>query len=179
VTGFYKNPRSIGGKCYAADTVGADYDDCLGQLQNHAIPANQYAEMTVFRQAGYTTPGDTHENGLYLRMLIGASLVRGYEFLFEAQGSFQIVRWEGVSQDSSNFTVLSPGGSSPGALAHGDVILVTAIGSQLRCYKNGVEFADVVDTTWSTGNPGLGFFVRPTGTTPENYCISAYSAGPA
>lgn len=183
VTGFYKNPRSTPGKCFAADFVGGgDVDDCLAHPDpdKHVIPANHFAQGTIFRQAGYTTPGNTHEVGFYLRMLIGAQFVRGYELLFEAQGSFQVVRWEGTGTGSGNFfTGISVGGSSPGVLAHGDVIRVTAIGSQFRAYKNSVEFADFVDTTFATGNPGFGFFVRSGGTTPENYCLSNFSCGAA
>ena len=176
VTGFYKDPRSIGGKCYAASTVGADYDDCLGQLQNHGIGANQRASLTVFRQGGYTS-GDTHEFALYLRLVIGASLVRGYECLMNEQDGFQIVRWEGISQGSDNFnTGISVSGSGPGHLVTGDVIVFEGIGSNFRVLKNAVEVASFTDSTWTTGNPGLGFFVRPTGNTPENFCISAWSA---
>ena len=37
----------------------------------------------------------------------------------------------------------------------------------------------VTDATWSDGNPGMAFFVRPgAAVIPKNYCFSAFSAGP-
>lgn len=180
-TGFYGNPRSTTGKCFAASFVDPEsYDDCLGHLQNHAIPANQYAEATVFRESGYDTPGNTHEFSLYLRMLIGDEFVRGYEFLFEAQGSFQVVLWLGTTHAIENFdTSISVTGTGPGVLAHGDVVRVEAVGNDFVCLHNGDEVASFTDATWTTGNPGLGFFVREGSTTPENYCVSRYRAGAA
>jgi hypothetical protein len=181
VTGFYRNPRTTSGRCFAASFVTPDeYDDCLAHLQGHAISANHYVEGTIYRESGYDTPGATHEVGLYLRMTIGEEFVSGYEFLFEAQGSFQVVRWEGTHHTIDNFfTGIDVSGSSPGALSHGDVVRVEVVDDEFAALLNGVEFASFTDDTFSTGSPGLGFFVREGSTTPANYCFSRWRAGAA
>lgn len=178
-TGFYKNPRSTPGKCFAADFVGAGFDDCIAHLINHAVPVNHRVTATIFRSVGYN-PSDSHEVGLYLRMQIGVGAgsvyVRGYEFLFAAGGSFQIFRWEGTTHESENFTELTVTGAGPGTLANGDVISVQAIGSAFQVFKNGVQVATATDSTWTDGNPGMGFFVRAGDTTKENYCTTTWAA---
>lgn len=180
VTGFYKNPRTTPAKCFAANFVGAGFDDCLAHLQNHAIPSNHFSEFTISREDGYEA-GDTHECSLYVRMSIGEEFVRGYEVIFEAStGSIQVVLWKGISQEADNFdTGISVTGSSPGASQQGDVLRVVAVGDQFAVYKNSVQFASFSDDTWAQGNPGIGFFVRDTDTVPESYCISRFRAGAA
>jgi hypothetical protein len=176
VTGYYENPRTVAGTCFAAATVDpAETDDCLGQLQNHSVPVNHRVTATIRRVGGYVA-SDSHEVGLYLRLVIGAQFVRGYECLFAAPGggNFQIVRWEGTGTDGSNFAVLTTSGSH-GTLVDGDVIAAEIIGTNIKCYKNGVQFESITDATWSNGNPGMGFFVRPGGT-PASFCISAWAA---
>lgn len=177
VTGFYKNPRSTPGKCFAADFVGAGLDDCLAHLVNHAVPVDHRVTVTIFRAPSYTA-GDTHEIGVYLRMVIGDEFVRGYEMLFEASGSFQVVRWEGTSHDFPDnfFTGISVSGAGPGQLADGDEIVAQVIGDDFEVFKNGISVATFTDSTFSDGNPGMGFFVREGGTTPENFCTTSWAA---
>ncbi len=180
VTGFYKNPRSTPGKCFAADFVGAGLDDCLAHLINHAVPVNHRVTASVFRASSYTA-GETHEIGLYLRMEIGVGVggefVRGIECLFDAGGAFQVVKWLGTAHDLSNFdTGISVSGAGPGQLVDGDVIAVEVVGNDYEVFKNGVSVATFTDTEFSDGNPGMGFFVRSGGTTPENFCIESWAA---
>lgn len=182
-TGYYQDPRTSGGTCYGSST-SAEYNDCIAHLApgKHAVPVNHRVGGRVFYAGGYTPP-DSHEIGLYLRMLIGmgagGNKVRGYECLFPYDGtSFQIIRWEGtVNNDLANFSVLTHtnlGGGLNG-LAEADLIEAQIIGTQIRCYKNGTEFANVVDTTWSDGNPGMGYFIRPGGT-PSSLCLKNWFA---
>lgn len=183
-TAFYGTPRSTPGKCFAATFVGdisPDYDDCIAHLINHAVPVNQRVSGTVFRESGYD-PSDNQELALYLFMEIGAEFVRGYEFLWNSAGSFQIVVWLGTAHDISNFdTGLSLTGAGPGTPAHGDVLSVQVItdgsGNHFEVFKNGVSVGTCDDepATWEDGNPGMGFFVRPGDTTLANYGFSNWS----
>ncbi len=183
-TAFYGTPRSTPGKCFAATFVGeiaADYDDCLAHLINHAVPVDQRVTGTVFRQVGYD-PEDNHELALYLFMEIGAEFVRGYEFLWNTAGSFQIVIWLGTDHDLDNFdTSLSLVGAGPGTPADGDELAVQVVtdgsGNHFEVFKNSVSVGTCDDepATWTDGNPGMGFFVRPGDTTLANYGFSSWS----
>ncbi len=179
VTGFYQDPRSTPGRCFASAT-SAGYDDCLAQLQNHAVPDNHRVTVTIYRDPLYTA-GDSHEVGIYIRMTIGVGpggiYVTAYEFLMSIDGSFQIIRWEGTSHDIDNFNFsIVVTGSGPGALVTGDVVAVQVIGEAFEVYKNGVLVATASDDVHATGNPGMGFFVRPTGNDPTKYNISTWMA---
>lgn len=177
--GFYQAPRSLGGICYAQGTNAA-YDDSIAHLINHGIPVNHRVGVIVSRTGGYTPP-DSHEIGLYLRMVIGmgtgGNKVRGYEclFPFTGAGSFQIIRWNGTVNDNlANFTSVS-GSGSPGTINDGDLIEAQIVGSTIKCYHNGNLFRTSTDATWSDGNPGLGFFIRPGGT-PSSFCAKSFFA---
>lgn len=176
VTSFYKNPRTTPGKCFAADFVGAGFDDCLAHLTNHSIPVDQRITATVFRATSYN-PSETHEFGLYLHMVIGAEFVRGYEFLFNTGGGFQVVLWLGTAHDLSNFdTSITLDGPGPGTLADGDQIAVQVHGTRFDVFKNGTPVGGFTDSTFTDGNPGLGFFVRSGDTTLANFGISSWAA---
>jgi hypothetical protein len=151
----------------------AGYNDCIAHLS--CFPANQWAQATVHLAAGYS-PGGSHEIELLLRFEIAAHAARGYEINVAWNGGYsQIVRWNGALND---FTVLSPSGPGFGPPANGDVIKATAVGSTITVYKNGTQVMQVVDATWSDGNPGMGMFVRPDPTAVlQNYGFSDYSAG--
>ena len=49
------------------------------------------------------------------------------------------------------------------ALVTGDVIKATISGNTIVAYLNGVELSQVTDSTWPTGQPGIGFFKRTHG----------------
>lgn len=178
-TGFYKSPRSLGGKCFGANTASG-FDDCLGQLEMPTIGNDHRVEATVHKTGGYTPPG-SHEVGLYLRIGIGAEFVTGYEclFPFNGGGEFQIVGWLGLNhEDLDNFDLsidVSSMNGGLGTIAHGDVLAAQIVGSTIKCYRNGTQFAQATDTRYASGKPGLGFFVQPDGE-PEKYCITRYRA---
>jgi hypothetical protein len=168
----WQNVRKNGGHAFASAT-SAGYNDCIAHLSGY--PPNHFAQATVHVAAGYSAP-DSHEIELLLRFKITAHSARGYEINCGWNGAYsQIVRWNGPLND---FTYLNPTGPGFGALAEGDVIRATAIGSTITVYKNGAQVMQVTDPTWADGNPGAGFFVRPNAAAvPESYCFSAFSAG--
>lgn len=96
---------------------------------------------------------------LRLRTAITADRITGYEFDFRvtSDGSqyLALVRWNGPINDFTYLRLVSPGG--PG-LHDGDVIMVTAIGSVLAGYINGVRVMQVTDGTYTGGSPGIGFW---------------------
>jgi hypothetical protein len=166
----WQNVEKQNGFAYGSGT-SAGYDDCIAHLSG--FPANHFAQATL-HVAGNYTPPSSHEIELLLRFKITANSARGYEINCGWGGAYsQIVRWNGALND---FTYLSPTGPGFGALAEGDVIKATAIGSTITVYKNGNQVMQVTDATWTDGNPGMGMFIRPGGT-PKNYCYTQFSAG--
>jgi hypothetical protein len=168
----WQNARTTTGTpnlMYGAGT-SSDYNDCIAVLSG--FPANQSAQATVYYASGYTAP-DSHEIELLLRFQITAHNARGYEIDIRFDGTgVQVVRWDGTY---SNLTVLSSSGTGLSSLATGDILKATMVGSTINIYKNGSLVQTATDATYTDGNPGMGFFIRPGGT-PEDFCISQYTA---
>jgi len=166
----WQNVEKNGGFAFGTGT-SAGYDDCIAHL--NGFPANHFAQATVHVSANYTPPS-SHEVELLVRFEITAHSARGYEINCGWNGAYsQIVRWNGALND---FTYLNPTGPGFGALAEGDVIKATAVGSTITVYKNATQVMQVTDATWVDGNPGMGMFIRPNGT-PKSYCYTSFSAG--
>lgn len=157
-------------KAYGTTISGPHFNDSIAILSG--FPPNQRARATVFQQVGYTAP-DSHEIELLLRFQITANNARGYEVDFINQGgSISIARWNGPLD---NVTLLTSTGTGPGGLVTGDDVWADMIGSTINVYKNGSLIQTCTDTTYTDGNPGMGFFMRAGGTL-ENFCISQFSA---
>ncbi len=168
----FQNVRTANGLAFGSGT-SANYDDCIAHLSGY--PANHFAEATVHVASGYSAQ-DSHEVELLVRFKITNKNARGYEINNGWNGAYsQIVRWNGAMGD---FTMLSTTGPGFGALVEGDVIRAEAVGSTIIAYKNGNEVMRATDSTWSDGDPGMAFFIRPNaGSVPENYCFTSYRAG--
>lgn len=181
VTGFYKNPRTLSGRCFGAITQ-PDYDDCLGQLLTPSIQGDYAVEVVIYRDPTYTNV-NTHEVGLYFDLTIGVGpggiYAQGYEMLFSLNSAFQGVKWLGISHDIDNFEQLADSSSPPTTdFQTGDVFRVERVGSLFTCFYNSVEFCEMDDSEFAgTGNPGMGFFTRPdAGNDPAKFCITSWSA---
>jgi hypothetical protein len=172
----WQNVRTTTGLAFGSGT-NSGYNDNVAQLTNHSIPANQQVQVTIHRASGYTPPS-SHEVSLYVRMAIAAHNIRGYEILVPFGGNGgQIVRWNGALGD---FTPLSVSGSGFSTVADGDIVIAKIVGSTITAYHNGVAALSATDGTWSSGNPGMGFFIRPgTGANPSSWCISSWAASAA
>jgi hypothetical protein len=117
---------------------------------------------------------------LRLRSTITAHRCIGYEVLFRAYhpgGYATIVRWNGPL---GKFTYLNqkPNGKYNG-IQNGDVVKATIDGNGLIIgYVNGVEVIRAIDTTYTSGNPGVGFWLegkQGVGTNAD-YGFSAFTA---
>jgi hypothetical protein len=112
-----------------------------------------------------------------LRSTISANRSTGYECLFSARSSanayVQIVRWNGALGD---WTLLDGRGGSSMALYNGDTIKCTAIGSTITAYINGVQKLQVTDSTYTTGNPGIGAYLESATAVNGDYGFTSFSA---
>lgn len=173
----WKNARTLPGLAYGGiPTTG--YDDSVAILAT-SFPPDQYVQGTVYRAPGYS-PGVSHEIELHIRGSITAYHIRTYEILWGITGELNIVRWNDTITD---YTALLgvPSGPNIGAPVDGDVLRVEMRGSVISVFKNGALVASLSTTTYTSGQPGIGFWPTTNGTlsaTPSSYGWKSFSAGP-
>jgi len=142
----------------ACGTNGAKdaYDDSYAHLSGFG--ADQTAEATIYIASGIPS-SESHEVELLLRWADSAHNARGYECLLNFLGGMQIMRWDGAF---GAFTGIGAGQVST-PLKSGDVFKATITGNVIRVYYNGELKCSATDSTYSTGNPGIAFFKRVSG----------------
>jgi hypothetical protein len=157
-----------------ATTFASSVDDNVACLTT-AFTRKQYAQGTVKRDGGYS-PSNSHEIELLLLFAIsgsGAGTATGYEINWSYAGNVQIIRWNGGFND---FTVLTT--LTMPAPADGDVLRAEVDNSGvITVYLNSTSKGSTTDTTFTTGQPGIGFFVRSPGTTLSAFGWKSFSAG--
>jgi hypothetical protein len=181
VVGFdWNNPLTVPGIARASinsDTGGGRYDDSIAHLSTSfmTFAANQFAQGTVYRAAGYSPSASVHhEIELLLRFQITANNARGYEVLWSIDGWICVVRWNGPV---ANYTELFCDQGATGPAADGDVLRAEIIAGVIKVYKNGeLRVTTPPDTTWTSGQPGIGFWPVD-GATKENYGWRSFTAG--
>jgi hypothetical protein len=153
----------------AAGTQGGNngYDDSYATLSG--FPPNQSARAVVQIKEGIDL-SCTHEVELHLRWSDAPHLAQGYEVLLALGSYLGIVRWNGPIGD---FTELAFVWVPP--VKDGDILRATAVGNVITAYLNGVQLAQVTDSTFSAGNPGIGFFKRSCGTN-EDFTFRSFKA---
>jgi hypothetical protein len=146
------------------------YNDSYAYLTG--FPPDQQASGVIHLST--IDGGCTHEVEILLRWADSAHNARGYECNVAYDGSYtQIVRWNGAVGD---FTYLGSG-SVPGGVHDGDVISAKVVGDQISISINGVERATARDSTFATGNPGIGLWRGSSGCgTLGDYGFTSYSA---
>lgn len=184
----WQNCQTTPGEAFATGFAGSvgqgtEFDDDIAHLKTsfRTFANNQFAQGTVFRAGGYT-PNTSHEIELLLHFDITANNARGYEILWAIDGICAVVRWNGPLADSTNsnagFTVLSDN-NAIGAPVDSDILRVEIIAGVIKVYKNSsLVVTAPSDTTWASGQPGIGFWPRSGGTVVlANYGWRAFSAG--
>lgn len=146
--------QTTGGNAIAA-AYTENYDDAYAYLANWA--GNDYEIIaTIYFPSG--NPGETE---LLVRLTDTASTVTCYECLYNAVGSWQIVRWNGAMTD---FTVVA-GGSCPTG-SNGNQIRATVVGTALNFYwraNSGASWTSIGSygsVNLATGKPGVGLYVH-------------------
>jgi len=190
-----ENPISEGGKWINGGTVGLDWHDvrtasgmvygtqpgnepcpkCYGDstaIVTGTWGPNQAAQATV---KVVTTPsrGNT-EVELRLRTSISAHRITGYEIEFNVnseQSYMDIVRWNGSLAD---FTYVYH--ADTGRVVNGDVVKAVISGNTITAYVNGKQVAQASDSTFSSGSPGVGFYVEKITGVDANFGFSDFLA---
>ena len=150
------------------------YDDSIALLTGNWGP-NQTVQATV--RTVNQNDNIFEELELRLRSTVTANSSTGYECMFSARSStnayVQIVRWNGPFGD---FTLLDGRGGSSMALHDGDTIACTISGSTITAYINGVQKLQVVDSTYSSGNPGIGAYLQNATGVNGDYGFTSFTA---
>ena len=176
---LWSNVQTGSGNAYASRLVDSGgvgrYSDPIAHLSTAfmAFSASQYAQGTVHRVLGYDNPIGGHEIELLLRFQINANNARGYEVLWGDGGSIVLVRWNGPN---GNYTELAS--SVPSIAVDGDVLRAEIRSdNRVRVFKNGVlVLTGPVDSTFASGQPGIGFWPTP-GSTLSSYGWKSFQAG--
>jgi len=145
----WRNVRTTPGLAFLTRPNVNDYRDSTALLTG-TWGADQYVG-TVVRILSPDT-NFAMEMEIRLRSSLSAHRSTGYEVL----GGSQIVRWNGPLGD---FTILQDEGPY-GTLHDGDVFEASMVGNVITVYINGRQVNRAVDSTFTTGNPGMGFFSR-------------------
>lgn len=134
------------------------YDDSIAVLKG-TFGADQEASAKVFStDAGGAWNAEVE---ILLRFSITSHLAKGYEINYSCNANqtyCTIVRWNGAI---GGFTTLQT--QFPGTLHANDIVRGTVIGNTITGYINGVSVITATDSTYTTGNPGLGFYLKNTG----------------
>jgi hypothetical protein len=169
-----ENPISDSGKWINGGTVGLDWHNVVttpGLATGTDAPV-PWSDATAIL-TGTWRPDQTVEGTVYsvnpttafnqqvelrLRTSISAHNITGYEIFFRCikneLGTMGIVKWNGPL---ATYTYLFSRIGPQYGVATGDVVKASIFGTVINAYINNVLVAQVTDSTFSTGNPGMGF----------------------
>jgi hypothetical protein len=175
-----ENPISEGGRWNNGKSVGHDWTDVMiingiacgtqsGSDTGINMYNDSYAILTGFSpdqtaQGIVSIKNPTglcnQEVELLLRWNSEAHRATGYECLARCLNSkesyMEIVRWNGALGD---FTYLARLHSSSAGLKDGDTLKASVTGNQITFCINNVMKLRCSDSTYQSGNPGIGFFL--------------------
>ena len=187
-----ENPISEGGRWITGGLVGLDWAD-VQTISGRAVGTAStvaYSDPTAVL-TGTWGPDQTVEATVYsrnqtdtfyqevelrLRTSIAPHRITGYEVLFRCLKTgaayAQIVRWNGPL---GSFTYLASRDGARFGVGDGDVVEASIVGSVIKGYVNGVEVVSATDSTYSDGNPGMGFNYGVGNTFPD-FGFTSFSA---
>lgn len=172
------NVRTTTGKAFGTEpgNSGSIYDDSVATIQTGSWGNDQASECTVFIVP--TAPAPNAECELLLRTTISSNSQVGYEFNVSASTGINyatIVRLEGTI---GTFTTLAQ--RLDLHLVDGDIMGFKVVGSSFSAYLNGsLILGPVSDTTYPSGSPGIGFFLKNQTGNNDHYGITRFSTNDA
>jgi hypothetical protein len=89
------------------------------------------------------------------------------------QAYCNVARWEGPL---GKFTYLKQTGGSKYGVKSGDVVKASMIGNTLTVYINGVQIFRLNDNKFTSGNPGMGFFLDGATGVNRDFGFSSFTA---
>lgn len=149
--------KTANGATVGTTGVTGGYDDSYAYLTQDFGP-NYEIEGVVYRSPSLPS-GDNHELELHLRVSDTTNTAMLYEVTWQAYGGQQIVRWNGPYGD---ITVLPTTELKYFAsqIQNGDRLKASVIGNVITMYVNGVATLRATDSTFTTGQPGIGMYYK-------------------
>jgi len=170
----WANVSTTQGLAIGRQSGSAGYDDATALVAGNWGP-DQSVQAKVHTEN--QTESFYEEVELRLRSTLSPHINAGYEVNFrclKTSGAYvQIVRWNGLLGD---FTYLVEKSGAQYGVANGDVVKATISGNVIAVYINDVEVASVTDSTYATGEPGMGFFLSHPAGTNDDYGFTSFSA---
>jgi hypothetical protein len=192
-----ENPISEAGLWVNGRTAGLDWSNCAsvqgmiqGRQNNGGGPnyndstalltgtwgTNQDVTVTLYRGAGLDE-GTWPEVEIRLRSSLSPHVCTGYEILYSLRTSpdcyLSIVRWNGAFGD---FTPLASVTGSQFISTNGSMLRATVIGNRITLYQNGLVLTNVIDTTFTNGNPGVGFDHNGPASNDSTFGLTSFTA---
>ena len=152
--------RTVPGLAFGTQSGNFEtYNDSVAILSGNWLP-DQTAQATV-----YTVNQSLNyfqEVELWLRARISPHSISGYEINFRCTGNLgdgymQIVRWNGPL---NSFTYVDFSGPGIRGVRNGDVVKASIAGNTITVWVNGVQVAQGSDNTFTSGSPGMGFYLQ-------------------
>ncbi len=176
----WANVQTVAGTAEGVGPASAAYSDPTAVLTGTWGP-NQTVTATVYSNGVEDKPaqGYDKEVEIRLRTSISAHVITGYEVNCrtpnDSSSYIQIVRWNGALGNFTSLNILYGTGC-----ANGDILMATISGSTINVYRNGTLMLTATDSTYTTGNPGMGFNFG-CGTAYNQFGFTSYTAtdGPA
>jgi hypothetical protein len=171
----FTDVSTANGIAFGTNGARDTYDDSYALLSGFG--ADQTAEAVVFRSPSLVSNDMiTHEVELLLRFADTATTARGYECTFNYLGDVLGARWNGTLGDFTPLSISGGAGNLGRDLMTGDVIKCTIVGNTISFYINGVLMGKATDSTFASGQPGIGFFTRPAGVSDNpNFGLTSYT----
>jgi hypothetical protein len=152
------------------------YDDSTALLKGAWGP-NQTVQATVYSVHPNLDDKVWEEVEIRLRSSITPHSCTGYEIMFRCskipQAYCNVARWEGPL---GKFTYLKQTGGSKYGVKSGDVVKASMIGNTLTVYINGVQIFRLNDNKFTSGNPGMGFFLDGATGVNRDFGFSSFTA---
>jgi hypothetical protein len=161
------------GKAFGNQTTG-EYTDPTAILKGTWGP-DQTVTAKVF--CAKPTSSYDQEVEIRLRSTITAHNCTGYEIfwrcLTDSNAYTHVARWNGPVRD---FTYIDNKHEGVGyGVANGDTVSASIVGNLISVYRNGALLFTVTDSTYTIGNPGMGFNYG-VGTTNADFGFTSYAA---
>lgn len=172
----WNNVKTTNNSAVGASTGSLSYNDPTAILTG-TWGASQTVSATVFANNRQTASNFYGEVELRVRSSLTAHNCTGYEINFSmvntSSAYVQIVRWNGPL---GNFTYVASASGTQCILKTGDIVSATIAGSTITAYINGVQICRGTDSTYASGNPGMGFYYQGTTGSITDYGFASYTA---
>lgn len=151
------------------------YDDSTALLTGHWSP-NQTAQATVHR-TNRDNDNIYQEVELRLRSTLSPHNATGYEVMFRCSKSANaycsIARWDGIL---GAWMMLKEMKGSEYGVGDGDVVKAGIAGDTITVYLNGKEIVKARDYLFTSGNPGMGFYLEKATGVNDQCGFSSFAA---